>query len=316
MIETSKRTVLVTGANGFVGQHLLPALEREGWVVRRAVRRRSRMDNEVVIGSIGPETDWADALRGVDAVVHLAARVHQHNDRGAERLYRSVNTDGTLHLARRAIEAGVRHFIFVSTVLVYGRTSDGRPPFREGDALTPLGLYGKSKAEAEIGLASLARLSDMCITVVRPPLVYGSGAKGNFSSLVRAVNLGLPLPFAAIDNQRAFVSVQNLCSFITYRLANPVAKFDVFLVADKEQVSTPDFVRRLAKASGVRARLFPLPTPVLSQLLKFGGLSSARESLIGSLQLNIAKATATGWQPPFTLDEGLRLALSDMDACC
>lgn len=315
-MEKGKRTVLVTGANGFVGQHLSPALEAEGWLVKKVVRRHSQVANEVVVESIGPETDWGEALRDVDAVVHLAARVHQRNDRGSESLYRGVNTDGTLHLARRAIEAGVRHFIFVSTVLVYGRTSDGRPPFREGDALTPLGLYGKSKAEAEIGLASLARLSDMCITVVRPPLVYGSGAKGNFSSLVRAVNFGLPLPLAAIRNQRAFVSVQNLCSFITYRLANPVAKFDVFLVADKEQVSTPDFVRRLAKASGVTARLFPLPTPVLSQLLTFGGLSAARESLIGSLQLNVTKATATGWQPPFTLDEGLRLALSDMEVRC
>ena len=315
-MEKGKRTVLVTGASGFVGQHLSPALEREGWIVRPVVRQRSQAANEVVVNSIGPETDWRDALTGVDAVVHLAARVHQHNDRGSERLYRGVNTDGTLHLARRAIDAGVRHFIFVSTVLVYGRTSDGRPPFREGDVLTPVGLYGKSKAEAEVGLASLAQLDNMGITVVRPPLVYGSGAKGNFSSLVRAVNLGLPLPLAAIRNQRAFVSVQNLCSFISYRLANPGAKFDVFLVADNEQVSTPDFVRRLAKASGVRARLFPLPTPVLGQLLTFGGLSSARESLIGSLQLNVAKAAATGWQPPFTLDEGLRLALSDMDACC
>lgn len=315
-MEKCKRTVLVTGANGFVGRHLSPALEREGWAVKRVVRHRSEADNEVVVESIGPETDWRDALRGVDAVVHLAARVHQRTDRGSEKLYLGVNTDGTLHLARCAIEAGVKQFIFVSTVLVYGRSSDGRPPFREDDALTPLGLYGKSKAEAEVGLASLAHLHDMCITVVRPPLVYGSGAKGNFSLLVRAVNLGLPLPFAAIRNQRAFVSVQNLCSFITFRLENSAATFDVFLVADKEQVSTPDFVRRLAKASGVNAHVFPLPTPILSKLLKFGGLSSARESLIGSLQLNVAKAAATGWRPPVSLDEGLRLALLEKDARC
>jgi hypothetical protein len=159
-MEKGKRTVLVTGASGFVGQHLSPALEREGWIVRPVVRQRSQAANEVVVNSIGPETDWRDALTGVDAVVHLAARVHQHNDRGSERLYRGVNTDGTLHLARRAIDAGVRHFIFVSTVLVYGRTSDGRPPFREGDVLTPVGLYGKSKAEAEVGLASLAQLDN------------------------------------------------------------------------------------------------------------------------------------------------------------
>jgi UDP-glucose 4-epimerase len=242
--------------------------------------------------------------------------VHQRNDQKSEKLYRDVNTEGTLHLARRAAAAGVRQFIFVSTVLVYGRSNDGRPPFKEDDTLTPLGLYGQSKAEAEMGLKSLAQLYDMNITIVRPPLVYGSGAKGNFSSLVKAVHLGLPLPFAAICNQRAFVSVQNLSSFIMFRVAKPGLKFDVFLVADKEQVSTPEFIRRLAKAAGVGTCLFPLPTPILSQLLTLGGLASARESLIGSLQLNVSKAASIGWQPPLTLDEGLRLALPGMVTSC
>jgi UDP-glucose 4-epimerase len=309
-MANDNRTVLVTGANGFVGRHLSPALGRKGWVVRRAVRHSSGADNEIAIASIGPETNWDDALSGVDAVVHLAARVHQRNDKGSERLYHDVNAEGTLHLARRAIEAGVRQFIFVSTVLVYGRSNDGRPPFREWDNLTPLGLYGRSKAEAEAGLKYLALAHDMNVTVVRPPLVYGSGAKGNFASLVKAVELGLPLPFAAIHNQRAFVSVQNLSSFIAFRLTNPSGKFDVFLVADNEQVSTPEFILRLATAAGARTHLFPVPTPLLGAMLKVGGLSAARDSLIGSLQLDTSKAISTGWRPPFTLDEGLREALS------
>jgi UDP-glucose 4-epimerase len=309
-MNSGQPSVLVTGANGFVGRHLSPVLARDGWTVRRAVRHPAGNDSEVGIGSISPETDWKAALAGVDAVVHLAARVHQRHDKGADKLYRDVNTEGTLRLARCAIEAGVRKFIFVSTVLVHGRSNDDRPPFSEEDVLTPQGLYGLSKAEAETGLRVLANASEMSITVVRPPLVYGSGAKGNFASLVKAVRLGLPLPFAAIRNHRAFVSVENLGSFISHRLSNPVGKFDVFLVADAEQVSTPEFIRRLAAAADTKARLFPMPAPLLSALLTAGGRPEARDSLIGSLQLDLSKAASIGWRPRFSLDEGLRLALS------
>lgn len=308
-MERSQRTVLVTGASGFVGRHLAAELEHEGWTVRRAVRTSSGLENEILIGSIGSRTNWDRAVEGVDAVVHLAARVHQRNDRGAEQLYREVNTAGTLHLAQCAAAAGARQFIFASTVLVYGRSNDGRPAFKEDDTLTPLGFYGSSKAEAEAGLKSFAQKHDMGITVVRPPLVYGLGAKGNFASLIKAVKIGLPLPLAAIRNQRAFVSVQNLSSFVAFCLGKPMSGFEVFLVADNEQVSTPEFIRRLAVAAGSRASLFAIPSPLLSALLQVAGLSSARESLLGSLQLDISKAHSTGWHPPFSLDQGLREAL-------
>jgi UDP-glucose 4-epimerase len=309
-MTADRPVVLVTGANGFVGRHVAPALEREGFEVRRAVRRPSGEAGEVVIDSIGPVTDWRAVLEGVDGVVHLAARVHHKNDERSFTLYRETNIEGTFCLARGAIEAGVRQFVFLSTVLVYGRSNDGRPPFREEDVLTPRGLYGLSKAEAEAGLNSLVQDHKMCVTVVRPPLVYGSGAKGNFASLTKAVRLGLPLPFGAITNQRAFVSVQNLSSFIAFRLARPSSRFDVFLVADEEQVSTPEFIRRLATAAGVKPHLFPAPTSFLTALLTISGLSDARQSLIGSLQLDISKAASIGWRPPYTLEEGLSLALS------
>jgi UDP-glucose 4-epimerase len=309
-MNSDQPTVLVTGANGFVGRHLSPVLARNGWKVRRAVRHPFGNDSEVVIETISPETNWKAALAGVDAVVHLAARVHQRYDKGADKLYRDVNTEGTLRLARCAIEAGVRKFIFLSTVLVHGRSNDGRAPFSEEDVLTPQGLYGASKAEAEMGLKALADGSEMSITVVRPPLVYGSDAKGNFASLVKAVKLGLPLPFDAIRNHRAFVSVENLSSFISHRLANPAGEFDVFLVADAEQVSTPEFIRRLAVAADTKAHLFAMPTSLLGALLRISGRPEAGDSLIGSLQLDLSKAASIGWQPQFTLDEGLRLALS------
>jgi UDP-glucose 4-epimerase len=306
--------VLVTGATGFVGRSLLPLLEQEGWTVRAAVRRPSGHRNEIVVGSIGPETDWRAALAGVDAVVHLAARVHHPEDRDAEEPYLVLNVEGTLRLARSAIEAGVRHFIFASTALVYGRNNDGSPPFNEDDALTPNSPYSRSKVEAERGLNSLARDHAMDVTIVRPPLVYGPGAKGNFALLVKAARLGVPLPFAAIRNRRAFVSVQNLSSFIASRLSAAGGGYEIFLVADEEQISTPEFFRRLAKAADGKARLFPAPAPLLGALLTLGGRPDARQSLIGSLELNISKACSTGWRPALTLDEGLRLALSKSDS--
>jgi UDP-glucose 4-epimerase len=311
-----KPVVLVTGASGFVGRHVAPTLAREGWSVRRAVRSSDGMDDEVVIESIGPETDWTAALEGVDAVVHLAARVHHKHEEHAVQLYRNVNIAGTLHLARCAATAGVRQFIFVSTVLVHGRSNEGRSPFSEDDILTPRGLYGMSKAAAEAGLRTLARDSEMKISVIRPPLVYGAGAKGNFALLTRAVNLGMPLPFGAIHNHRAFLAVQNLSSFIQRRLAHPdpASNFEIFLVADKEQVSTPEFIERLAKAAGKSSRLFGMPPDLLGTLLSLMGRQDTHDSLIGSLELNLSKAIATGWQPQVSLDEGLRLALSAQDA--
>jgi UDP-glucose 4-epimerase len=311
-----KPVVLVTGASGFVGRHVVPALAREGWSVRRAVRRSEGMDDEIVIETIGPETDWQAALEGVDAVVHLAARVHHKHEEHAVQLYRNVNIAGTLHLARSAATAGVRQFIFISTVLVHGRSNEGRAPFSENDVLTPRGLYGMSKAAAEAGLRTLARDSAMKVSVIRPPLVYGAGAKGNFALLTRAVNLGVPLPFAAIRNHRAFLAVQNLSSFIQRRLSHPdsASNFEIFLVADREQVSTPEFIARLAKAAGKNSRLFGMPPDLLGTLLSVLGRQDTHDSLIGSLELNLSKATATGWQPPVSLDEGLRLALVAQDA--
>ena len=265
-----------------------------------------------MIGSLGGATPWRAALAGVDAVVHLAARVHQRNDElhGID-LYQDINVNGTLHLARCAAQAGVGKFSFVSTVLVHGRSNDESAPFTERDVLTPRSPYATSKAAAEAGLRKLSQQSGMQVTVIRPPLVYGAWAKGNFASLVRAVKRGIPLPFAAIRNQRAFLSVENLASFILRQLNEADNGFEVYLVADQEQVSTPEFVDRLAKAAGIRPRLFSLPIPLLSALLSISGRPEAHESLIGSLKVDLSKVTSTGWRPPVTLDEGLKLALAE-----
>ena len=302
-----ERIVLVTGASGFIGRHLVQSLEENGWTVRQALRTPRGQPNEVQIETIGAATDWRDALVGVQAVVHLAARVHHPNEEHAVELYRSTNVEGTLHLARCAGSAGARHFIFVSTILVNGRSTDGRGPFSESDILTPRGIYGKSKAAAESGLEAIAQ-EGMGITIIRPPLVYGAGAKGNFKLLLQVVRRGIPLPFGSIRNRRAFVSVENLSSFVLNRLRQVGKRYDLFIVADDEQVSTPEFVRRLAHAAGVSSRLFPMPVSLLSPLLKFSGRSDAHDSIIGSLELDVSKAAATGWRPQVTLDEGLRRA--------
>jgi nucleoside-diphosphate-sugar epimerase len=304
----NKPVVLVTGANGFIGRHLTPMLEANGWTVRRALRGPASRANDVAVGSIGPRTDWKDALTNVDAIVHLAARVHQVGEKQRLELYNDTNVEGTLHLARSAVRAGVGRFIFASTALVHGKSSGRSRPLSESDEPAPRNVYAKSKVAAEAGLEALAQHSPMSTTVIRPPLVYGAGVKGNFELLHRAVRRGIPLPFASISNRRAFISVQNLVSFILLQLKGASHKFEVYLVADEEQLSTPEFIRRLARSAGMHARLFPVPPRLLAALIALSGRSEAKESLMGSLELDISKAKAQGWRPPISVDEGLKLA--------
>ncbi|WP_315718576.1 MULTISPECIES: NAD-dependent epimerase/dehydratase family protein [unclassified Bradyrhizobium] len=299
----SKPIALVTGSNGFIGSALIRALDNAGWSVRRAVRVATGQAGEVVVGSIGRATVWEDSVKGADAVIHLAARVHDNAGNKLEESYREVNTAGTLSLAAAAANLGVRDFIFVSTVLVHGRANMGAP-LREADPPLPDTAYAASKLAAEQGLRGLG--SSMRITVVRPPLVYGQGARGNFALLQKAVLAGIPLPLADIDNRRAFVSRDNLVSFVLHRLCNSGAAFDTFFVADDEQVSTSEFVKRLARAAGKSERMFSLPPSVLRLLLKASGRGGTIGSLTGSLELDIAKVYQAGWRPVETLDEGLR----------
>jgi UDP-glucose 4-epimerase len=305
----ARPVVLVTGANGFVGRHLAAVLESKGWTVRRAQRTLTGGEHEVQIGSIGPETDWRAALDGVAAVVHLAARVHHPNEENAGEIYSTINTEGTLRLAACAAAAGVQRFVYLSTVLVNGATTEGRGPFRESDDPKPRGVYGLSKAAAEAGLKPIAEQTGMQVSIIRPPLIYGAGAVGNFRLLVKMVRLGVPLPFASIRNRRAFLSVQNLSSFIAHRLAAPDGNPETFLVADDEQVSTPEFVRQIAAAVGKPAWLLPSPEPLLRGLLKLSGRAEAGDSLIGSMEVDTSKALASGWRPELSQQAGLRLAV-------
>jgi UDP-glucose 4-epimerase len=308
-MNKGQRVVLLTGSNGFVGRNLAPKLVANGMILRQVVRKPSPDPNTFLINAIDLQTDWSEAFFEVDTVVHLAARVHHPNESSATEVYRSINTDGTLHLARCAAEAGVRQFIFLSTILVNGSSTDGRPPFRENDRPMPRGAYGISKAAAEEGLRAIATEKEMSITVIRTPLIYGSGAAGNFGLLVRAVERGFPLPFGSIDNQRAFLGIENLASFVVHRLTHSGSSFDVFLVADDEQVSTPEFVRRIAKALGKKSCIVPFPLFVLRGIFSLSGRPEANDSVVGSMQIDTSRALKTGWRPPLSLDEGLRMTL-------
>jgi UDP-glucose 4-epimerase len=308
-MEDRRFVVLLTGANGFVGRNLAPLLKLHGMIIRKAVRQPSPDATSITIGAIGPHTDWGEALVGVDAVVHLAARVHHPGEEHAAEIYRTINTDGTLHLARCAADAGVSHFVYLSTVLVNGSTTDGRPPFHENDLLAPRGVYGTSKAAAEAGLHAMVNYTSMNFTVIRPPLIYGAGALGNFRLLTAAINRGIPLPFGSIRNRRAFLSVANLASFIVDRLTHQPGRFETFLVADQEQVSTPEFVRRIESVLGRKSRIVPFPLFALKALFRISGRSEAFSSVADSLEIDMSKALRTGWRPPLSLDEGLSNAL-------
>ncbi|MBI3434473.1 MAG: NAD-dependent epimerase/dehydratase family protein [Proteobacteria bacterium] len=313
MASAGERIVLLTGASGFLGPYIATAAIEAGWRVRAALRKPAANigADAVFVGAIGSRTDWTAALAGVDAVVHLAARVHR--PRAVQRVerdaYVEVNTEGALCLARAAAVAGVRHFVFMSSIFVNGLATDGRAAFNEMDLPAPGSVYGETKAAAEVGLRAIVTQSAMACTVIRPPMIYGRHAKGSFRALVRAISAGLPLPFAAVRNRRAFVAAENVASFVAWRLAGGAHGFETFIVADDEQLSTAELSRHVARTLGRRAMLFPFPTTMLRAALRIAGLSDLADSTLGSLEVDTGKARAAGWRPAVTMEEGLARAL-------
>lgn len=302
--------VLVTGASGFVGRPLCDALlhpEYSEYSIVSAVRAPRGLPGECVMGEIGAKTDWRVALRGVHAVVHLAARVHVMNDRAVDPLaaFRSVNTAGTLNLARQCAAAGVQRFVFVSSIKVNGE--ERAAPYTEADTPAPEDAYAISKWEAEQGLWKIAAETGLKVVILRPPLVYGPGVRANFLALLRAVARGFPLPLGAINNQRSLIYVGNLADAIVRCLDHPAAAVQTFLVSDGEAASTPELVRRMAAALGRDAWLVALPVPLLRAAATLAGKSALVTRLAESLAIDSRKiCRELDWSPPFTLDEGLR----------
>jgi nucleoside-diphosphate-sugar epimerase len=308
------KKVLVTGASGFLGSSLLRRLCTQGFcstaASRRAITDIPSSARPCIVDGVGAETDWSVALRGQDLVVHCAARVHVMRDSAMDPLeaFRAVNLHGTINLARQAKDAGVKRFIFLSSIGVNGSGTFGSP-FKESNLADPHSPYAVSKYEAELGLWLVNEQTGMEVVVIRPPLIYGAGAPGNFQSLVRWLSSGLPLPLGAINNRRSYVALGNLVDLLVVCLNHPAAANQTFLVSDGEDLSTTDLLRRMGSALGKPARLLPVPVA----LLKFGaavlGQPDIAQRLCGSLQVDSGKARRLlDWTPPLTVNEGLKQA--------
>jgi len=305
-------SLLITGANGFVGKPLCGELLRQGHSVRAAVRSASlQVENveTVSIGEINGETDWTDTLLSIKVVIHLAARVHVMKDTAIDALaeFRRVNVEGTLNLARQAVEAGVQRFIFISSIKVNGEGTLLGHPFTAEDQPAPVDPYGISKREAEDALRQLASDTGMEVVIIRPPLIYGPGVKANFQSMMRWLDKGIPLPLGAINNQRSLVALDNLIDLIVTCIHHPAAANQTFLAGDGEDLSTSELLQRMSAALGQKAWLVPMPGFLLAWGAALVGKQAMAQRLCGSLQVDISKARdLLDWKPPVHVDEALR----------
>ena len=303
--------VLVTGASGFVGNATCARLVTQGMDVIGSVRHLPAQPlpgvDYRIVADLSENTGWREVLKGIDTVIHCAARVHVMRETAADPLvaFRAANVAGTEQLARQAAAARVRRFIFLSSVKVNGE--GGLVAYRETDPPAPQDAYGISKYEAELGLREIAAETGMEVVVVRPPLVYGPGVKANLHALISALMRGIPLPLGAIHNRRSLVALDNLVDLIVTCIKFPAAANETFLVCDGEDLSTPELIRRLARALNRPARLFPMPTAVLMAGATILGKREEAARLCGTLQVNITKARQVlRWAPPVSVDEGLR----------
>ena len=303
---------LVTGATGFVGDAVVKRLISDGALVVAAVRRKpvhwAAQCSVVELGNMERDTDWSIALVGIKSVIHTAARVHVMNDHSSDPLseFRKINVAGTLNLARQAAAAGVRRFVFLSSIKVNGEKTQTGCPFDASDRPNPSDPYGVSKYEAEDGLRQIAAQTGMEVVIIRPVLVYGGGVKGNFLSMMRWLNKGFPLPFGAINNKRSLVSLDNLVDLIVTCLHHPAAANQTFLVSDGEDLSTTELLRRTGFAMGCKAILIPVPAFIMQAGARLLGKGDVAQRLYGSLQVDISKTRSLlGWNPPLTVDQGL-----------
>lgn len=306
--------LLITGSSGFVGCHLVEQVAsipdyRVNALVRNTPARPIEGVAYYLLSDFSTIDSQHDALRNVDVVIHLASRVHVMNDTEVDPLaaFRLVNVEHTVRLARSAVTAGVKRFIFVSSVKVNGEETFPGFPYRETDAPSPVDPYGVSKMEAEDALKVLAAETGLEVVIIRPVLVYGPGVKANFESMMKWLHKGVPLPFGAIRNQRSLVALDNLLDLILTCVNHPAAADQTFLVSDGDDVSTTQLLQKLANALGTPARLIPVPDWVLTVGASFLGRKALSQRLCGSLQVDISKARLLlGWHPVVTVDQGLR----------
>jgi nucleoside-diphosphate-sugar epimerase len=307
------KPVLITGASGFVGAAVAARLVQLGCPTTRAAVRRAYTQLPLgvegcVVTTLAADTDWTSALAGIDSVVHAAARVHVMRESATDPLaaFRRVNVEGTLNLARQAAQAGVRRFVFISSIKVNGEVTEPGRPFRADDEPDPQDDYGVSKLEAEVGLRALAEATGMEVVIIRPVLVYGPGVRANFQALLRLVNNGVPLPFGKTANRRSLVALDNLADLVCTCLEHPAAANQTFLVSDGEAVSTAGLVRAMATALGKKPRLLDVPLPWMSRVAQALGQGAVTQRLFDSLEVDIDKnRQLLGWQPTTRMADAL-----------
>ena len=299
--------IFVTGSSGFVGSGLGDSLLRSGHKFVKAARKGSAPGLDGA-GKMSASTQWAGIESGCDVVVHLAARVHVMHDASVNPLaeFRKTNVVATLALANQAAQAGVKRFIFMSSVKVNGEQTHPGHPFRTDDIPAPQDPYGISKMEAEVGLRKIAEQTGMEVVIIRPPLVYGPGVKANFASMVRWLQRGVPLPLGAIHNHRSLVGLDNLVDLIVTCIDHPAAANQTLMVSDGEDVSTTELLRRMGAALGKPARLVSIPQGLLEWGAALAGKHDVAQRLFSSLQVDSAPTCQLlGWNPPVSLDQGL-----------
>jgi len=296
--------ILVTGSSGFVGSYLIKSIETYSHVAKK-----------LSFTAFLKESYDKSLFSNISVVVHCAARVHVMNDKSLDPLskYRVVNTTGTIHLARAAVKAGVKRFIFVSSIKVNGESTSARRPFTSDDPRSPKDFYGQSKSEAEEQLLGIAKETGLEVVIIRPPLIYGPGVKANFATLLKFVEKGLPLPFGCIkNNKRSLVSVGNLTDLIATCIDHPKASGQVFLVSDDHDVSTASMVTHISRALGKSSKLLTVPLWCYRLFGKLAGKVDAVDRLLGSLQVDITYTKdRLNWAPPITLEDGFKETADD-----
>nr|WP_093477023.1 SDR family oxidoreductase [Halopseudomonas yangmingensis] len=300
--------VLVTGASGFIGSHLVKRLIDANQNVLVVGRRRPALEVEFLAAELDDSQALQAALTDVDVVIHLAGRAHVMRESHISPLdeFRRVNRDLALHFATQAKHSGVRRFVFISSIGVNGAVTQDAP-FSELSNPAPHADYALSKFEAEQELERLFSGSDTELVIIRPPLVYGADAPGNFSRLLKLVRHGVPLPLAAVQNQRSMICLDNLVDFIMVCASHPAAANQCFLVSDNESVSTPELVRLLAEGMGRKARLLPCPDFMLRLGSRLVGRAAMYTQLCQSLVVDTSKAhKLLGWRPQTSAYDALR----------
>jgi UDP-glucose 4-epimerase len=299
--------VLVTGVSGFIGTHLARRLQQAGWRVRgtgRGIRETTEDLDYVAVGELSGATDWRPALANVDTVIHLASTAHEARPREAA-YYQTVIVDGTRRLAEQASVSGVRRLVYVSSTKAVAEQTTTAPLSQSTDPM-PLDIYGRCKLQAEQALVSAVAQSGLEVVIVRPPLVYGPGVRGNFLSLLRLGGKGLPLPLGSVSNARSLVYVDNLCDLLEVCVVDPNAVGKALFVSDDQDVSTPDLIRMIAVLLGRKARFVPVPMAVLKTLAMVTGQQKTVQKLCGSLQVDVAETERlVDWSPSVSVQQGL-----------